>query len=156
MATSDTTVRPAAARGNLVLTVGLRIVGAALLVGMAWIHYHLWGIGYNTVSLIGPLFLVNAIVGALLAIAVLVVPGRMLGITATLSSLFTLGTLAALLVSMFWGLFGFKETTGAPLLKTTLLVEAAGVVFLAILGLLAARGDGMWKWLPNSTEPARA
>src|ERR1700754_263753 len=93
--------------------VVLRILGAAGLLGMAYIQYHLWGIGYNTVSLIGPLFLVNAIVGALLAIAVLVVPGRMLGITATLSSLFTLGTLAALLVSLFWGLFGFKESVGA-------------------------------------------
>ncbi|HEX5400879.1 MAG TPA: hypothetical protein VFX16_01110 [Pseudonocardiaceae bacterium] len=156
MATSDIAVRPAPARGNVVLTVGLRIVGAVLLVGMAWIHYHLWGIGYNTVSLIGPLFLVNAIVGALLAIAVLAVPGRMLGITATLSSLFTLGTLAALLVSLFWGLFGFKESIGAPLLKTTLVVEGAGVIILAILGALAARGDGMWQWLPTSSDPANA
>ncbi|HEY3752270.1 MAG TPA: hypothetical protein VGL80_24060 [Pseudonocardiaceae bacterium] len=155
MATSDTAVRPATARGNFLLTVGLRVVGAALLLGMAWIHYHLWGIGYNTVSLIGPLFLVNAIVGVVLAIAVCAVPGRMLGIMATLSSLFTLGTLAALLVSMFWGLFGFKETTAAPLLKTTLVVEAAGVIILAILGVLAARGDGMWKWLPTTTGPAR-
>jgi hypothetical protein len=153
MATSDI-LRPATAHGNFVLTVGVRIVSAALLLGMAWIHYHLWGIGYNTVSLIGPLFLVNAIVGVVLAIAVCAVPGRLLGITATLSSLFTLGTLAALLVSLFWGLFGFKETAAAPLLRTTLIVEAAGVIILAILAAVAAQGDGMWRWLPASTAPA--
>ena len=145
MATSQS-VRPVVT--PLALLVVLRIVGALALLGMAYIHYHLWGIGYHTVSLIGPLFLVNAIAGAALAIAVLTVPRGLLGITSALSSLFTLGTLAALLVSLFWGLFGFKETTGAPLLKTTLIVEGLGVLVLAVLAALAARGEGMWRWLP--------
>ena len=148
MATSQS-VRPLAT--PMALLVALRIVGALTLLGMAYIHYHLWGIGYNTVSLIGPLFLVNAIASAILAIAVVTVPRGLLGITSALSSLFTLGTLAALLVSLFWGLFGFKETTAAPLLKTTLLVEGVGVLVLAILAALAARGEGLWRWLPATT-----
>lgn len=151
MATSHT-VDKARARGNVALMIGLRIVGAALLVGMAWIHYYLWGLSYSSVPVIGPLFLVNAIVGVLLAIAVIVIPSRMLGITAALSSLFTLGTLAALLTSIFWGLFGFQETFQAPLIRTTLAVESAGVIVLAVLATLAARGDGMWRWLPNSVS----
>lgn len=150
MTTSDTMQRAGSTRGNAVILIALRIVGAALLVGMAWIHYHLWGLGYSSVPLIGPLFLVNAVVGVLLAVAVLALPGKLLSITATLSSLFTLGTLAALVVSMVWSLFGFHETPGAPLLKTTLIVEGAGVIVLAVLAMLAARGNGMWKWLPNS------
>lgn len=149
MATSDTMQRSSSTRGNAVLMIALRIVGAGLLVGMAWIHYHLWGLGYSSVPVIGPLFLANAIIGVLLAVAVLALPGKLQGITATLSSLFTLGTLLALLVSMSWGLFGFKESTGAPLLKTTLIVEGAGVIVLAVLAVLAARGKGMWKWLPS-------
>jgi hypothetical protein len=149
MATSHT-MQKTGTRGNVVFMVALRIVGAALLVGMAYIHYDLWGLGYSSVSLIGPLFLANAIIGVLLAIAVIVMPSTLLGITSTLSSLFTLGTLAALLVSIFWGLFGFHETLGAPLLKTTLTVESAGVVVLAVLAVLAARGNGLWKWLPSS------
>ena len=36
--------------------VVLRILGAAGLLGMAYIQYHLWMIGYHTVSLIGPLY----------------------------------------------------------------------------------------------------
>lgn len=146
--TTSETVRPAAARSNVVVLVATRIVGAALLVGMAWIHYHLWGEGYSSVSLIGPLFLTNAIAGVLLALVVLLIPGRMLGVTAALSSLFTLGTLAALLVSIFWGLFGFTESFQGPLVTTTLVVEIAGV---AALAALAARAGGMWGWLtPNA------
>ncbi len=150
--TTSGTVRPATTRSNVVLAVALRIVGAALLVGMAWIHYHLWGLGYSSVSLIGPLFLTNAIVGVLLALAVLFIPGRLLGITSALSSLFTLGTLAALLVSIFWGLFGFDETFQGPLVKTTLVVEIAGVIVLALLAGVAARRNGMWNWTaPSAT-----
>jgi hypothetical protein len=155
MTTSDT-VRPATTRSNVVLLVTLRIVGAALLVGMAWIHYHLWGLGYSSVSLIGPLFLTNAIVGVLLAVVVLFIPGRLLAITSALSSLFTLGTLAALLVSIFWGLFGFVETFSGPLVKTTLAVEIAGVVLLAVLAAVAAQRSGMWDWTSRSaTDPVR-
>lgn len=149
MTTSDTMQRAGSTRGNAVILIALRIAGAGLLVGMAWIHYHLWALGYSSVPLIGPLFLANAIIGVLLAAAVLAMPGKLLSITATLSSLFTLGTLAALLVSLFWSLFGFKESSSAPLLNTTLIVEGAGVIVLAVLAMLAARGNGMWKWLPN-------
>lgn len=154
MATSHTMqkAQQTGTRGNLALMIVLRVIGAGLLAGMAYIHYDLWGLGYSSVSLIGPLFLVNAIVGVLLALAVLVLPGTLLGITSTLSSLFTLGTLAALLVSIFWGLFGFHETLGAPLLKTTLIVEGAGVVVLAVLAMLAARRNGMWNWRPSTTS----
>jgi hypothetical protein len=148
--TTSGTVRPTTVRSHLVVMITLRVVGALLLLGMAWIHYHLWNVGYNTVSLIGPLFLVNAIVGVALAVAVCVVPNRMLGIASSLSSLFTLGTLAALVVSLFWGLFGFHETVQAPLLRTTLFVEALGVLALAGLAALAARAEGMWRWLPST------
>lgn len=146
-------MRTGTARGTVVATVALRVVGAGLLLAMGWIHWYLWAYSqYDTVPVIGPLFLINGIAGALLAIVVLVVPGRMLGITATLSSLFTLGTLAALLVSMFWGLFGLQESIQGPLVPTTLVVEPLGVIVLAALAVFATRTAGMWNWLPGRGE----
>jgi hypothetical protein len=120
-----------------VLFVLGRVVGAGLLGAMAGIHVYLWEDGYRTVSTIGPLFLINGIVGALLVIAVLVTPGRWLGWLSALSALFTLGTLGALALSLTTGLFGFTESMVAPLVTTTIVVEAAGVVELAALAALA-------------------
>lgn len=144
--TTSHTVEKAGARGNVALMVTLRIIGAALLVGMAWIHYDLWTeSGHSNqfgLNFVVTLFLVNAIVGVLLAIAVLVIPRRMLGITSVLSSLFTLGTLVALLVSIFWGLFGYTETFSNPLVPPTIVEEAAAVIVLAVLGWLAVRANG--------------
>ena len=147
MATSDT-VGASTARANVVVLVGLRIVGAALLLGMAYIHLHLYQAGYYLTA-VGPAFIVNSILGLLAAIAVLAFPNKMLGIVAALASLLELGTLLALLISIFDSLFGYKETLTAPLLKTTFAVESAGVVILAILAVVAARRYGMWKWLPG-------
>lgn len=124
--------------GRTVLLVVLRVVGAALLVAMGWIHFYLWQYdGYSTEHLIGPLFLTNAIVGVLLAIAVLFTPGRFLAVVSGLSALFTAGTLGALLLSLTVGLFGFKESSQAPLFKSTLWVESGGIVVLAVLCVLA-------------------
>lgn len=146
-------LRSESTRGHVVLTVVLRVLGAALLLGMAWIHWYLWAYSsYDTVPVIGALFLINAIVGVVLAVGVCAVPGRMLGIVGALSSLFVLGTLVALVVSMAWGLFGLQETLQGPLVPTTLVVEPLGVIVLAVLAAVAARRDGMWAWLPSRTD----
>ncbi|HVV23566.1 MAG TPA: hypothetical protein VHF06_29285 [Pseudonocardiaceae bacterium] len=146
------TLRSDSTRVNLVTMVVLRVVSAGLLLTMGWIHYYLWAyVGFNT-GVVGVLFLINGIVSALLALAVLFMPGRMLGITAALSSLFTLGTLAALLGSMWFGLFGFYESVQTPLVPTTLVIEPIGVIVLAVLAVVAARQDGMWRWLPSKQQ----
>lgn len=154
MTTSDTW-RPATTRWltrwQAALLVGLRVIGALLLLGMAYIHYFLWqSDDYSSVNVIGSLFLVNVVIGVLLAAAVCCVPNRVLSVTAALSSLFTLGTLAALLASMVWSLFGFRESTQGPFVKTTVTVEALGVIVLAVLAALSARRSGMWQWLPGA------
>jgi hypothetical protein len=137
--TTTAHVTRSATTGRTVLLVVLRIIGAALLVGMGWIHFYLWqSDGYSTVHIIGPLFLVNAIVGVLLAIAVLFTPTRFLAVVSGLSALFTAGTLGALLLSLTVGLFGFTESSAAPLFRSTLWVESGGVVVLAILCAVAA------------------
>jgi len=118
---------------------GLRIVGALLLAAMGWIHLDLWLDGYRTIDVIGPAFLLNTIGGFGLAALLLVTPRRFLPGVAALGALFCIGTLGALLISTWWGLFGFKETTAASLWWESFWVELAGFVVLAALAALAAR-----------------
>ncbi|MGY1771834.1 hypothetical protein [Blastococcus sp. SYSU D00813] len=129
-----TSSRPAASRPLLLL---LRIAGAALLVAMAWIHLDLWGDGYRTIEWIGPLFVVNVVAGAAMALAVLLAPERWLSAVAALGALLMAGTLGALFLSVWVGLFGFQESTRAELFWETVWVEAGGTVVLALLAVLA-------------------
>jgi hypothetical protein len=118
---------------------GLRIVGALLLAAMGWIHLDLWLDGYDSIDIIGPAFLLNVIAGFGLAALLLVTPRRFLHLVAALGALFCLGTLGALLISTWWGLFGFKETTAASLWWESFWVEVAGFVVLGALTALAVR-----------------
>ena len=117
----------------------LRVVGAALLAGMGWIHWELYDLGYSSVPTIGPLFLLNAVLGALAAAAVLVTPSRWLALVELGGALLSFGTLAALVTSATVGLFGFTETWDAPLIGRTLVVETVGVVVLLAAALLHRR-----------------
>jgi hypothetical protein len=117
----------------------LRLLGAALLLAIAGIHLYLWQQGYRTIEVIGPAFLLQSVVGIGGAALVLVAPRRFLPVAAVLGALFSLGSLGALLVSTFVGLFGFKESTAADLWWETFWVEIAAVVVLGVLTALSAR-----------------
>ena len=133
------TATAARTSGSTGVLWGLRIVGALLLAATGWIHLDLWLDGYRTIDIIGPAFLLNTIGGFGLAALLLVTPRRFLPWVAGLGALFCAGTLAALLISTWWGLFGFKETTAASLWWESFWVELAGFVVLAALAALAAR-----------------
>lgn len=108
----------------------VRVCGAALLVAMGWIHWYLYDLGFSTIPTIGPLFLLNAALGGLGALALLVTPSRWLPLVELAGALLLLGTLGALLLSLTVGLFGFKESWDAPLIGRTIVVEGGGFVFL--------------------------
>ncbi|MFI5963304.1 hypothetical protein ACIA8J_14130 [Streptomyces asoensis] len=116
----------------------LRVAGAGLTATMAAIHLRLWAEGYRDLATIGPLFLLDAVVGAVLAVALLLTPVRGLPAVAAVTALFTAGTLGALVLSLTTGLFGFVETLDAELVRPTLYVEAAGTVVSAVLAVTAA------------------
>ncbi|MDP5183520.1 hypothetical protein QOZ88_12815 [Blastococcus sp. BMG 814] len=122
-----------------VLTWVLRLVGAVLLAVMGWLHLDLWLDGYRTIDVIGPAFVLNAIAGFGLALLLLVAPRRWLWLAAALGALTALGTLTALLLSTTVGLFGFVESSAAPLWWETFWVELAAVVVLAVLAVDARR-----------------
>ncbi|MFF0432488.1 hypothetical protein ACFYU9_09740 [Streptomyces sp. NPDC004327] len=113
----------------------LRLAGAGLTAAMAAIHLRLWAEGYRDLATIGPLFLLNGIVGILLAVALLATPVRRLGPLAAVTALFTAGTLGALFLSLTTGLFGFDESIDAELVRPALYVEIAGVAVLTTLAV---------------------
>ena len=117
----------------------LRLLGAVLLLAIAGIHLYLWQQGYRTIEMIGPAFLAQSVLGVGGALLLLVTRGRLLAVAAALGALFSLGSLGALLLSTFVGLFGFKESTAAGLWWETFWVEVAATLVLAVLAGLAAR-----------------
>jgi hypothetical protein len=102
-------------------------IGAILVVWSAAIHLHLWMIGYRHIPSIGPLFLLQSIVGFVIAAAVAgtrrIVPA-LVGIALLASSV------GGLFLSAWVGLFGFHDGLDAPFAKLSLVVEGAGIAVL--------------------------
>ena len=119
--------------------VGIRLAGAGLLLGNAWIHQHLVDIGYSTVPTIGPLFRLDAALAVLAAAAVLFAPGRWFAAACAAGALLQLGTIAALVQSLTIGAFGFTETLDAPLVPQAFVVEGLGAAVL-LFGVYRNRG----------------
>ena len=130
------------ARRSGALVLVLRIVGAALLLALAGIHLYLWKQGYRTLHVIGPAFLLDTVCGVGGALLVLFTPLRWLPVAAILGALLCAGTLAALVVTTTVGMFGFVESTAAPLWWESLWVEVAGTVVLVALAVTARRRAG--------------
>ena len=123
-------------RRSTAVVWALRIIGAALLLAIAAIHLHLWQQGYRDIEVIGPGFLLQSVVAVGGALLVLVAPLRLLPWAAILGALFAVGSLGALLLTTFVGMFGFQESTKAEFWSTTVIVEIAAAL---VLGILAAR-----------------
>lgn len=104
-----------------------RLVGAALVGTMGGIHLDLWFQGYRSAPTIGPLFLVNAGSALVVMVTLTTWPRRVTGLA---GAALLAGTLAGYLVSVFHGLFGFRDTLSAPLAVPALAVEVAGIVVL--------------------------
>ena len=125
-------------RRPTLLASAVIVVGAGLIVVSAIIHLHLWATGYRSKRTIGPLFLVQGAFGIILAISVALIRRVFI---AVLGALYAAGTIAALLVSVHYGLFGWRDSMNAPWAKTSLVVEGAAVVVLLIGGGLVLRGE---------------
>lgn len=139
-------------RTAMLLEWAARLVGAALLAAMAGIHMHLWNTGYRTIAVIGPLFLVNAIAGALLCVAVVAAPRKLLVWVSAAGAGLLAGTLLGLLLSATTGLFGFTESLHAPLVAATIATELAGTVVLGGLAVYLAAQHPLFIRLRNRGE----
>ena len=130
--------RPVAGWPRLVL----RVTGGGLLIATGAIHLDLYLTGYRTIHVIGPLFLLQVIAAFALGLAVLAIGSRWpmaSWLAATAGAGFALATLGGYLLSLWFGLFGFREV------RTTAGI-VAGVIEVAIvatLGVLALTPPGM-------------
>jgi predicted lipoprotein with Yx(FWY)xxD motif len=115
------------------LQLGLRISGAVLLAVSAGIHLDLYLTGYQKIPTIGWLFLLQVIVGFMLTIAALVTRSRL---AAAASAALALSTLAAYLLAVWIGLFGFKEIRTRAGLAAGL-IEVAAFATLALAAVTA-------------------
>jgi predicted lipoprotein with Yx(FWY)xxD motif len=113
------------------LRPALRISGAGLLAATAAIHLDLYLTGYRNIPTIGWLFLLQVIAGFALAVAVLATGNQ---VVAALGAGFAVSTLAGYLLSIWFGLFGFKEVrTTAGIVAG--IIEVAAFAVLALLAV---------------------
>src|SRR5947207_7620332 len=107
-----------------------RLLSVIMLLVMGGIHLYLVFDGVG--GTLGKLFVLNAIGALILAIAMIVLRGRLLSLATALSLLFMVGTLLALILALTVGLFGIHEVLSFKLVPTTLVVESIGSIILAI------------------------
>ena len=121
----------------------LRVAGSGLLIATAAIHLDLYLTGYRTIPTIGWLFLLQVIAAFGLGLAVLAIPSRLVipsRLAAGAGAGFALATLGGYLLSVWIGLFGFKEVrTTAGIVAGV--VEVAAFVVLAALALAPAAAN---------------
>src|SRR5690242_1303833 len=110
-----------------------RVAGAALLAATGGIHLDLYLTGYRHIPTIGPLFLLQVIAAFVLAVAVLALRNPLADAA---GAGFALSTLGGYLLSLWIGLFGFKEVRTTAGLVAGLLEAAT----LGVLGYAAVAG----------------
>jgi hypothetical protein len=115
----------------------MRILSAIVLFAIGGIHLFLVFDGVG--GLLGVLFILNAIAAIVLAIGMLTVRGRILKLATVLSLLFIIASLLALVLALSVGLFGITETWSFTLVPETVVIEAIGVVVLAVTSTVALR-----------------
>jgi predicted lipoprotein with Yx(FWY)xxD motif len=116
--------------------LALRVIGGGLLVATAAMHLDLYLTGYRTIPTIGWLFLLQVIAGFALALAVLATGSRL---AAAAGAGFALATLGGYVLSVWFGLFGFKEVrTTAGIVAGV--IEVAAAAALGMLALTPASG----------------
>src|SRR6202020_3397889 len=113
------------------LQIVLRVAGSGLLIATAAIHLDLYLTGYRTIPTIGWPFLLQVIAAFALGLLVLVTRSRLV---AAAGALFALSTLGGYLLTVQFGVFGFREV------RTTAGVVAGiiEVLAFAVLAYLAA------------------
>ncbi|MFC4244346.1 hypothetical protein ACFOYW_13280 [Gryllotalpicola reticulitermitis] len=111
------------------LPTAMRVISAILLLVTGLIHLFLVFDGVG--GLLGVLFVLNAVAGVVLAVAMMLLRGRLLAAATVLSLLFLVASLLALLLALTVGLFGITETWTFTLVPETVIIEAIGVIVLA-------------------------
>lgn len=116
-------------RGLPFVATTARALTSASVMLSAVLHLELWAAGMSRVEVVGPLFLLNAVAGLVIGVAVLVWRHWL---TLLAAAGFGAATLVAAILSVTVGLFGVKETgEGIPFLLSAV-SESTAVVFALV------------------------
>lgn len=130
----------------------LRVTGAGLLIATAAIHLDLYLTSYRTIPTIGWLFLLQVIVGFAAGLLVLATGSRL---AAAFGAVFALSTLGGYLLSVQFGLFGFREVrTTAGIVAAV--VEVAAFAALGVLAATSAEPQSRGSHAARSSPVARS
>ena len=112
-----------------------------MVVWSAYIHFHLWNEpdGYRSIPTIGWLFLLQAIAGLVIGIAI--IAARRVW-AALIGAGYALCTIAGFLISVLNGLFGFTDSWLSPYATLAFAVEVAAAAVLALAAVLSLIGSG--------------
>jgi hypothetical protein len=107
-----------------------RIAAAVFVFLGGLVHLQLWSSGYRVIPYIGPWFVANAMVSALLTVVVLVRPARAVVIAGIALSA---ASLAALVMSRTVGIFGFTERAWTDQAVRAVASELGAIAAFAVL-----------------------
>src|SRR5713101_1866405 len=136
--------------------LGLLVAGAGLLLATGAIHLDLYLTGYRSIPTIGWLFLLQVIAAFGLAAAVLLSGSRL---AAAAGAGFALSTIGGYILTVWVGLFGFKEVRTTAGIVAGVIEVAAFAALAALAAAPAPRGqqagpasrsrDGRWPSCPS-------
>ncbi|HSZ45197.1 MAG TPA: hypothetical protein VK823_07665, partial [Streptosporangiaceae bacterium] len=136
-----TTRREQASGRTAAARLALRVTGAGLLIASAAIHLDLYLTGYRTIPTIGPLFLLQVIVGFALGALVLATGNRLV---AAAAAGFALSTLGGYLLTVQFGLFGFREVRTTAGIVAGIIEVAAFAALAALAAMPSSRSAAAW------------
>jgi len=114
------------------------LAGALITAYSGYIHLYLWGRSqypYSAIPTIGPLFLIQGIVALLIGLLVLVTR-RLYAVL--LGAGLMVVSVAALVIDVEVGMFGFKDSWSVPYATSTLYWEIVGAVLLLVAACVLA------------------
>jgi len=137
------------------LRAALLVAGSGLLIASGAIHLDLYVTGYRTIPTIGWLFLLQVITAFALGLATLALRSRL---AAAAAAGFSLAILGGYLLSVWIGLFGFKEVrTTAGIVAGVLEIAAfAALAAFALAPAPAHPAKGLAKLIPKGVARALA
>ncbi|MCY7289094.1 MAG: hypothetical protein LH624_12800 [Cryobacterium sp.] len=115
----------------------MRILSAIVLIAAGGIHLFL--VFDGTGGVLGVLFVLNAVAGIILGVAMLALRGRLLELASGLSLLFIIASFLSLALALTVGLFGITVTWSFTLVPQTFVIEGIGILVLAATSALALR-----------------
>ena len=121
--------RSSLARGVVMIPL---LAGAVLALYSGYVHLHLWGrqpYPYSAIPTIGPLFFIQGVVAVLIGLLILVTR-RLYAVLLGLGLMVV--SVAALVIDVEVGMFGFKDSWSVPYATSTLYWEIVGAVLLLV------------------------